>query len=538
MVSIIIPVYNAQAYLKKCLDSIRNQTYKDWEMILVDDGSTDNSLSVCEAYQAEDERIRLVAQENMGQGIARNNGISMARGEYMMFVDSDDWVDTCIIEKLMNSLTVNNADIAICNLHRTAFNEEEVVSKYEEIFEEECLDRGKDDGYVFEISTYPVAKLFKTELFRKTNFAFPEHYFEDVAAMPILYAYADRISFISEAYYYYRNREGSTVNSLEHLEDRVRCMYSLVKLFKSHNLFEKYYEEMERYIIRRIKVNANMVKKVLNRFRSAFAVSQSEFFQSYFGEYKEEKKPNVLTWGSFNLYSISKAFMKSDRDEILKEYYGFQSIISLMNKKNRELDYTMATHQASFRQIGINNDFANKFLHKTVMEFSDIDYILIDFLEERHDVGRIGENYFTISDAFLQSKHDGMAEYEIISRFDENTSLLWKDSCDRFIRLLKGYIKPEKIILVRLKLCEYYGNYEEKRLYGQIDEIRKTNKLLDEYYDYFISRCPEAIVIDHLFEEEFYFTAQEFRHGCFPWHLRQGTFTKIGTIIRERVGGA
>ncbi len=541
MVSIIVPVYNAQLYLEKCVDSLVNQTFRDIEIILVNDGSTDKSLSVCEAFQKKDNRIRIMSQENAGQGAARNRGIRAARGEYIMFVDSDDWVDECIIEKLMDSLLDNDADIAVCNLYRTVKNEEEIAVKYEEVFCDGCLDRGRDKNYVFRISSYPVGKLYKTELLKKADFSFPEHFFEDVAAIPILFAYAGRISFTGRGFYFYRNHMGSTTNDFNKLDDRIKCLYSLVEIFKKHHLFEQYRDEMEAYICRRLKINYRMVKRVFNSYCRSFADSQNDFYSLYFQGKGRMEKFNTVTWGSYNLYTVSKIIMNSEPDEILKEYYGFQSIISLMNKRTQEMRFALALTENSFRQMGIINDFTNRFLQKSIMEFSDTDAVLVDFLEERYDIGVRNGNYFTLSDGFLETQYAKTVEYERLARFDENTTELWKESCSRFIELLKQYVAPEKIVLVRMKLCEHYGvNHDgisgkERIAYPEAEKIKKMNELLDMYYDYFEAKCPQAAVIDNLSEKDFYYTSQQFRHGCYPWHINQTAYSKISELILEKL---
>lgn len=120
-VSIIVPVYNVEKYLKRCLDSLVNQTLKDIEIICVNDGSTDGSLAILNEYVRNDDRIVVINQENSGQSVARNRGIDVAKGEYIGFVDSDDWVCEDYFERLHNSAIQNNAEIAvggIIRLHR------------------------------------------------------------------------------------------------------------------------------------------------------------------------------------------------------------------------------------------------------------------------------------------------------------------------------------------------------------------------------------------------------------------------------------
>ena len=113
-VSIIVPVYNTERFLNRCIDSVLAQTYSDWELLLVDDGSTDSSGSICDEYATQDSRIRVFHKENGGVSSARNLGLDYARGEWITFVDSDDYIAPDMIEKLYETQKRNNADITVC----------------------------------------------------------------------------------------------------------------------------------------------------------------------------------------------------------------------------------------------------------------------------------------------------------------------------------------------------------------------------------------------------------------------------------------
>ena len=116
LISVIVPVYNVEQYLERCINSIINQTYKNLEIILVDDGSTDSSGSICDTLYTSDNRILVIHQDNGGLSCARNTGIDHNRGKYVTFVDSDDWIDIRMIEKLYSRIIKDNSQIAFCNL--------------------------------------------------------------------------------------------------------------------------------------------------------------------------------------------------------------------------------------------------------------------------------------------------------------------------------------------------------------------------------------------------------------------------------------
>jgi len=125
LISVIIPVYNVEPYLKKCLDSVVTQTYKEIEIILVDDGSTDGSGPICDEYAAQDKRIRVIHKRNGGLSDARNVGLDRCSGRYVTFIDSDDYVASDYVERLYRILVEYNADIAVCDYFE--FYDEEPV---------------------------------------------------------------------------------------------------------------------------------------------------------------------------------------------------------------------------------------------------------------------------------------------------------------------------------------------------------------------------------------------------------------------------
>lgn len=172
LISIIVPVYNVEEYLKQCLDSILEQTFSNYEVILVNDGSTDSSGLICQEYADKDARIRYFEKENGGLSDARNYGIEQTQGEYLTFVDSDDWVTETYIEELYSKLQYYNADISICNYFRF---QDSNVTFYKHVFEP--YEKEYDSKYLlehyFEIEdgdfflTTAWGKLYKKSLFEE-----------------------------------------------------------------------------------------------------------------------------------------------------------------------------------------------------------------------------------------------------------------------------------------------------------------------------------------------------------------------------------
>ena len=128
LISVIVPVYNVSKYLRKNFYTLKNQTYKNLEIIFVDDGSTDKSGELCETYKNEDNRVKVIHKKNEGLGLARNTGIQNASGQYIMFIDSDDFVDVEMVEKLFNNLKSTNSDTSFCG-YFVYYNDDNLISK-------------------------------------------------------------------------------------------------------------------------------------------------------------------------------------------------------------------------------------------------------------------------------------------------------------------------------------------------------------------------------------------------------------------------
>ena len=120
LISIIVPIYNAENYLERCITSLINQTYKSLEIILINDGSTDNSRDICNNYAKKDKRIKILNQKNSGVSFARNKGLDTAQGQYICFVDSDDYISQEFVEKMYKQVSTNKADLAICNINNVS----------------------------------------------------------------------------------------------------------------------------------------------------------------------------------------------------------------------------------------------------------------------------------------------------------------------------------------------------------------------------------------------------------------------------------
>lgn len=238
LISIIIPVYNVEKYLETCVYSVIYQTYENLEIILVDDGSSDNSGKLCDRFLKLDKRIKVIHKANGGLSDARNAGIEVAHGEYLGFVDSDDWISTEMYYKLYNNVIENNADISVCE--RIIVDENGGLDDKGTSGAKAVLNNSDALDVLYENKKYyshAWNKLFKRELFDEIRFP-KDKFFEDVFIMHELFGKAEKVVFEDKGLYFYRQRNGSIVNSenwkswrnyIEAIQCRMASKYSFGK---------------------------------------------------------------------------------------------------------------------------------------------------------------------------------------------------------------------------------------------------------------------------------------------------------------------
>lgn len=260
-ISVIIPVYNTAKYLEKCLESVLNQTLKDIEIICIDDGSDDNSLEILQNFAKRDGRIKFLTQKNQGQSVARNVGIKEAQGEYIGFIDSDDWSDATMLEKLYNNAKTYDSDVAMCSIN--VFNEEtgETTDKdpymtlnvlFDESFENRAFNYTEILNFLFRICVVPWNKIYRREFLIKNNILFPEGlFFEDNVFCTEVLLKAKNISIIKEPLVFYRRASETSTTTGDDIKklDFFKIMDLQEKLLKEVGLYEQiedYFQETKK----------------------------------------------------------------------------------------------------------------------------------------------------------------------------------------------------------------------------------------------------------------------------------------------------
>lgn len=211
MISVIVPIYNVEKYLRRCIDSILSSDYKDLEIILVNDGSLDNCLDICKEYQSKDERIKVIDKENGGLSSARNAGLDLAKGEYISFIDSDDYISSDYFSFMLKNMEETNADISVCG-HYMAYENGKITNvSRENVIRSFNSYEGIDAMNMRFFGFFDFAswdKLYKKTLFHDIRFPVGKKS-EDWFTLPLLFKRAKKICYNSQPKYYYFQRIGS-----------------------------------------------------------------------------------------------------------------------------------------------------------------------------------------------------------------------------------------------------------------------------------------------------------------------------------------
>lgn len=248
-VSVIVPVYNMEKYLNKCMDSLVNQTLEDIEIIVVNDGSSDNSQKILDKYKEEyPNKIKVINQENLGISAARNNGIKVATGKYLGFVDSDDFVDLNMFKHLYKKIEETSSDIVVCNYKKYYMLNEEYsdINVVKNINFDNIYD---DPSIINSIDYAPWNKLYKKDLFENIEFPLNKKY-EDINAILKIFFKAKKISKLGEYLYFYRiNEKGETLTINKKIEDIVFILQDLVNWTKMQNKYSLIENELKKLCI-------------------------------------------------------------------------------------------------------------------------------------------------------------------------------------------------------------------------------------------------------------------------------------------------
>lgn len=314
-VSVILCVYNEEKFIRKAIESILNQSLTDFELIIVNDGSTDNTLSIIESY--DDDRIRLINQSNMGLGASRNKAINIAEGEFMTFLDGDDWFSPDALKIAYDEAKSRNTDITMYQIRYfdddtglISQNDWFNLNSFDESFDDRVFSPEECRDFLFDLSVNACQKIYKTDFVKKSGARFVEGiYFEDMPFFFEIFLKAQRISIIRRHLYYHRKHSKSITDVIDcNYLDTVPAGQELMKRFIENGFYEEYKFDLLAY-----KINGPRfaLSQIVEKCRSPLfdlihedylEIRNSVYYDDYLNELGPVKKKFFLNVIKANSY--------------------------------------------------------------------------------------------------------------------------------------------------------------------------------------------------------------------------------------------
>ncbi|MDN7244588.1 glycosyltransferase family 2 protein [Planococcus sp. N017] len=313
----IIPVYNVEEYIVKSLESVVKQKgFQEYEVIVVNDGTKDRSIDLIQDIIQENSNIRLIEQKNKGQSEARNAGLRIAKGEYISFVDSDDWIEESMISNLYDAAVRTGSEIAVCNIEME-FKEKSVILRSG--FPDKTVMLAEDAiRNYFEhkrINGYLCNKIYKRDLFSKFNIKFPkDKIYEDLPTIFKLLWHSEKIIFLEDCFYHYLQRSGSSTQKLNvklwHMIENVYLIQSFLKSAGVYEIYQKNFFQLLIFHLFRVHIELQKNKQSLN-----YKILKKKLE----GELENISLLQVMTTSEINvLTKIKFASMKLKADSIIE----------------------------------------------------------------------------------------------------------------------------------------------------------------------------------------------------------------------------
>lgn len=335
-VSVIVPVYNSENYLKKCLDSLSNQTLKNIEIICIDDESEDNSLEILEEYAKNDSRIKIISKKHGGAGAARNVGLDNIKGKYVSFVDSDDWIEDDALELLYQTAKNKSTDIIMFKMlnfdnETNEFYEDNYynIKPLKKFFNNQIFNHKDIKNKIFKTANSTANKFYKKEFLDGIEAKFPEGYiFEDNPFFFDVILNAERIILLDEYLYYRRRRGGSVMSSKgEKYIGIIHITNIVLNVFKNNKAYKDYKKGLINFKISSIKNRYNQIDEI---YKNEFFLKIKEDFLN-FKKIHDKDIETLLKGTNADFYHntfISQSF----------EEFDLLNNISILKNKNQSLE--------------------------------------------------------------------------------------------------------------------------------------------------------------------------------------------------------
>ena len=534
-VSFIVPAYNVADYIGECMESIEAQTFTDWEMLLINDGSTDDTGKICADWAARDPRIRFFDRENGGVSSARNLGIEEARGTYLAFVDPDDWLDPRYLELLYEAAVREDADFAECDIWRVDGRSGRMIHRAcygvmgKPYMPEEHMKYGPTATY---------KSISRRSLWIDNGVRLPDCSFESPAVYALVLALSRRTVSVREPLYYYRrfrkdslietgyaHSDGSQNNTLG-----IEAMAHLLCEFRRLGLYERYADVLEGVVKYRLTdiLAMQFHRKSAADFRELVANCRAFLCRAFPASHNEV----TMNWSGYNLDRVLTHL------DLLHDPYSrinFSSLCSLAPAEAgaaADFPAVRISHRNAYRRIMVQREIDGAFWD--LFDELQPEILFLDLMDERFDVLKWRGRYLTDSDALsgcegFDPASDGA---ERIAFGSPEWLRVWKKGWETLLEGLRRRRDETgracRLIVVESYLSEYLGDLEGGERFPEIDSIRRTNQVLEELYRHIRRSAPEAEMV-RVREEPLYFTDRKYEYGAVPSHLN--------ALVNRRIAG-
>lgn len=353
-ISVIVPVYNVEEYLRQCLDSIIRQTKKDIEIICVNDGSTDNSPKILKEYEQKDERIKIVTKKNGGLSSARNAGMAVARGEFITFIDSDDWVDERFCEKLYESITKYDADISICAVHQfdnklgqtDDTNPYYTLEFFDSSFDNRAFSHYETKNFLCDVCVMAWNKMYRKSFVDSLGAKFPEGLiFEDGPFFFSIFFKTQRVTLVRDFLYYYRvNRKNSIIAKGD---DKYFHLFKIIDLIYHSMKQLDYFDEIKYEFFRKKTEDIiYRLKTIKPSLRVKFCKAIQDFDTFYNNpdfdmEYLDREVPYIYDV----ITAIKKGGYKNFKREQMIESWKYKIMDIIYHEQDNYFIYSQKFHR-------------------------------------------------------------------------------------------------------------------------------------------------------------------------------------------------
>lgn len=496
-VSVIIPIFNVEKYLKKSLDSVVNQTLKEIEIIAIDDGSTDNSLNILKEYQNTDDRIIIFEQENKGPGEARNLALNHVKGEYVFFLDSDDWIELNTLEKLYNNAIENNCDLVLFDSIEHLPNDEYKPRRFF------ILDNLKNQVFNFEsekkivLNSYfvPWSKLYKTSFIKENNIRYPPFLlFVDVSFHIANISLAQRVTYLPEIFYHYNKLNESSVQNTKIEMNRSKVIFDVInrveKFLLENNLFYSLESNFLEFKIKQPKI----------LFDNLDDDSKEEFYQYLRKCFLSiNSNPSILSKLDFEFYSFFIHVI------FIENYEQYKVVMHYKNNVNELFFDYINKKEIDLKLNGTKKDYVD--------ENSDIIVSLTSFPERINEVpyciySLLNQNLkpkkvvlWLASEEFPNKEND--LPSQLLDFLDYGFDIMWCDNLKSFKKLIPSLKEFHSNIIVTADDDVFYPNNWLESLYNtyllnldsiictRCRKIKIKDNTLDKYETWLLSQDSE-----------------------------------------------